>query len=122
MQSAFVNIGLERDAFLYVSDFLLEEEEDVDGLDQVVSRAQVIESPGPKETTGRQEGPIEADEILPPRKPAPATEMPDSRSTEPAVQQGHAGDASADEDRGGARKWRGRRRRRSGRGGFTEPR
>src|SRR5207244_7603844 len=25
MQSAFVNIGLERDAFLYVSDFLLDE-------------------------------------------------------------------------------------------------
>jgi len=120
MQSAFVNIGLERDAFLYVSDFLLEEEEDVDGLDQVVSRAQVIESPGPEETTGRQEGPIEADEILPPREPASATEMPESGSTEPAVQEDHAGDASADEDRGGARKWRGRRRRRGGRGRFQD--
>src|SRR6516165_3690022 len=44
MQSAFVNIGLERDAFLYVSDFLLEEEEDVEGLEQVVSRARVVEA------------------------------------------------------------------------------
>ena len=30
MQSAFVNIGLERDAFLYVSDFFLEDSEDFD--------------------------------------------------------------------------------------------
>src|SRR5690242_5314704 len=31
MQSAFVDIGLERDAFLYVSDFMeLQDEEDVD--------------------------------------------------------------------------------------------
>ncbi len=36
MQSAFVNVGLERDAFLYVSDFLLEEDEESDSLDQVV--------------------------------------------------------------------------------------
>src|SRR5258705_10541368 len=33
MQSAFVNIGLERDAFLYVSDFM--ELEDQDELDEV---------------------------------------------------------------------------------------
>src|SRR5438309_7318596 len=38
MQSAFVNIGLERDAFLYVSDFLLDEEEDAETLDHVVPR------------------------------------------------------------------------------------
>src|SRR3974390_3305577 len=47
MQSAFVNIGLERDAFLYVSDFLLEDEEDVEGLDQVVSRVRVIDASAP---------------------------------------------------------------------------
>src|SRR6266403_1702783 len=35
MQSAFVDIGLERDAFLYVTDFL-EEVEDQDDLDPVV--------------------------------------------------------------------------------------
>src|ERR1700747_2834747 len=46
MQSAFVNIGLERDAFLYVSDFLLEEEEDSDELEQAVSRARVIDVSG----------------------------------------------------------------------------
>jgi ribonuclease G len=53
MQSAFVNIGLERDAFLYVSDFLLEEEEDVEGLEQVVSRSRVIEAPGGRNDPAR---------------------------------------------------------------------
>ena len=32
MQSAFVNIGLERDAFLYVSDFSLQDQEEFEGL------------------------------------------------------------------------------------------
>src|SRR5512136_1330753 len=41
MQSAFVNVGLERDAFLYVSDFLLEEDEDAEGLEQAVSRSRI---------------------------------------------------------------------------------
>src|SRR5262244_3500832 len=49
MQSAFVNIGLERDAFLYVSDFLLEEEEDAEGLDQVVARPHIIAPPATEE-------------------------------------------------------------------------
>src|SRR5579862_5546237 len=38
MQSAFVDIGLERDAFLYVTDFL-EEQEDQEEFEQVVNRA-----------------------------------------------------------------------------------
>src|SRR5690242_21476067 len=37
MQSAFVDIGLERDAFLYVTDFL-EEQEDQEEFEQVVNR------------------------------------------------------------------------------------
>src|SRR5512136_2838577 len=45
MQSAFVNVGLERDAFLYVSDFLLEEDEDAEGMDQVVAHPHIIASP-----------------------------------------------------------------------------
>src|SRR5881275_210051 len=47
MQSAFVNIGLERDAFLYVSDFLLDEEEDAEALEQVITRSRV-EAPEPE--------------------------------------------------------------------------
>src|SRR5271154_1401403 len=39
MQSAFVDIGLERDAFLYVSDFMeLQDEEDIDEIP--INRAQ----------------------------------------------------------------------------------
>src|SRR3954469_20552643 len=38
MQSAFVDLGLERDAFLYVTDFL-EEQEDLEDFEQVVNRA-----------------------------------------------------------------------------------
>src|SRR5258705_13297663 len=46
MQSAFVDIGLERDAFLYVSDFM--ELEDQDELDEVPTDRPVPERhPGP---------------------------------------------------------------------------
>ena len=66
MQSAFVDIGLERDAFLYVSDFMELEEHDEDLTDVVqVSRGvQEITQPpaaemreGAGEETGHSEGP-----------------------------------------------------------------
>src|SRR4030081_87975 len=41
MQSAFVDIGLERDAFLYVSDFMELEEHDEDVTDAVPAGAEV---------------------------------------------------------------------------------
>src|SRR5512147_753769 len=49
MQSAFVDIGLERDAFLYVSDFLELEEDDED-LGQVQLQPHLIDpnKPGPQ--------------------------------------------------------------------------
>src|SRR5262249_4007025 len=108
MQSAFVNIGLERDAFLYVSDFLLEEEEDVDGLDQVVPRGRVIESPGPDEAAQGHQSPLEADEIIP-----PAEQVGGNEGREPSASESSSGAETAEsgsteeEDRGGARKWRG---------------
>src|SRR5215472_272643 len=119
MQSAFVNIGLERDAFLYVSDFLLEEEEDVEGLDQVVSRAQVIEAPGPEEPGERQRSPLEADEMIPPAERV-AGSAGEGTVTSPGAGEDVGKDAAEEEDRGGTRKWRGRRRRRGGRGRFQE--
>ncbi len=43
MQSAFVDIGLERDAFLYVSDFFLEDQEEFDTLlDETESRVAAV--------------------------------------------------------------------------------
>src|SRR3569832_744172 len=44
MQSAFVNIGLERDAFLYVSDFLEEE-----GIDEFEPLGEVKEGKEPRD-------------------------------------------------------------------------
>src|SRR5215472_12552837 len=111
MQSAFVNIGLERDAFLYVSDFLLEED-DVEGLDQVVARGRIIESPSPEgqaeERVPDSSGPLEADQIIPPAELAA-----ESSANEQQQSGGPEGGepAGEGEEREGARKWRGRRRR-----------
>jgi Rne/Rng family ribonuclease len=47
MQSAFVDIGLERDSFLYVSDFFDEEEEDVEVEEKREIQRQVQKQPRP---------------------------------------------------------------------------
>src|SRR5690348_16812071 len=111
MQSAFVNVGLERDAFLYVSDFLLEEEEDADVLEQV----RIAAPPEPEEPEPRSamhSGPIEAEEIIPPMERV-------ETAGAPLAQPVSESEAEEEPDREGARKWRGRRRRR-GRDRFQE--
>ena len=50
MQSAFVDIGLERDAFLYVSDFFDEEEE----IERIVMEKSKKESPEQAKRTARE--------------------------------------------------------------------
>jgi ribonuclease G len=105
MQSAFVNIGLDRDAFLYVSDFLLEEEEDADVLEQV--RPHILAEP-PEEAeplAAARTEPIEAEEIIP---PAEGVEGEAGSASHAQIE--HA--SEEDSDREGARRWRGRRRRR----------
>ena len=43
MQSAFVDIGLERDAFLYVTDFLeMEDQEDTDEVERAASQGDTV--------------------------------------------------------------------------------
>ncbi|HKV95619.1 MAG TPA: Rne/Rng family ribonuclease [Candidatus Angelobacter sp.] len=110
MQSAFVNIGLERDAFLYVSDFLLEEDEDADAIGEVVARsrseAAVIEIPSAE---GAQE-PIEAEQIVPPNE-----DDGDVGEEEQVEATAAETNGRQEPEREGARRWRGRRRR--GRGG-----
>jgi ribonuclease E len=116
MQSAFVDIGLERDAFLYVTDFAEEQE---DG-EEYVSLA-----PGSRGQArlpnGHSNGGRSAD-----TESQPTTEDSASRSSserKPAgnqpVREGSsaAANASADEEGQGGRRWRGRRGRRRGRGG-----
>src|SRR3954470_15313352 len=61
MQSAFVDLGLERDAFLYVTDFL-EEQEDVEEFDQVVTQAHERAAKGGVVVEGQQSQPSEGSE------------------------------------------------------------
>ena len=109
MQSAFVDLGLERDAFLYVTDFL--EMEDPEDSDEV-EKAAVSAPARPREVRSSETRSNEARSAQPRRSESPA-EPP-----APAPEPGHASDAAAPEDdeAGGARRWRGRRRRRGGRG------
>ncbi|MFL6386845.1 MAG: Rne/Rng family ribonuclease [Terriglobales bacterium] len=112
MQSAFVNIGLERDAFLYVSDFLMEEDEDSDAISEAVASSRSAPIIEVRSSQGH-DGPIEAQEIMPPitvgdeEDEGAEQESAESASTEKGAPQ--------EQEREGARKWRGRRRR--GRGG-----
>ena len=96
MQSAFVDIGLERDAFLYVSDFMELESHDED-LDDIPAPAVATElrPPDPQEraVSGTQEN-AESQAATEPAAPRPG------------------GGPREDRDRGN---WRSRRRRRGGR-------
>jgi ribonuclease G len=117
MQSAFVDVGLERDAFLYVSDFFeLEDQGDGDaevipvrpvtaqGASGEAEAAEVEEIDG-GDTQGSETGPVASGEAGP---------APEARVN------GNNGGRDRDRDRGG---WRGRgRRRRGGRREFGEGR
>jgi len=111
MQSAFVNIGLERDAFLYVSDFLLEEDEDADAIGEAVASSRTSPVIEVRSDEGHH-GPIEAQEIMP---PIVVGDEEDEQGTESSEAAPAENGAPQEQEREGARKWRGRRRR--GRGG-----
>src|SRR6266700_2040074 len=115
MQSAFVNVGLERDAFLYVTDFLLEEDEDADGLEQVVARSRVEVFPSAETDDHRK--PIEAGEIIPSREPESEDAVAEEDAPEAVAGESTGGQ---EPEREGARKWRGRRRRGRGRDRFPD--
>jgi len=105
MQSAFVDIGLERDAFLYVSDFM--ELEDSEDLEDVPTGRPVFTSV-PQRTEAGPAGAAVA--------PAPISE-PEPDPVESSVESAPAlseprDSAEGQRDRG----WRGRRRRRGRRG------
>jgi ribonuclease G len=122
MQSAFVDIGLERDAFLYVSDFMELEEHDEDLTDVVPANRSVQDM---RTQTPREHSPVV--EALPSAH-AQEGEVQPGFDQEPTFNESHdseihssnAGSAapesssggSPDRERGG---YRGRRRRRGGR-------
>jgi ribonuclease G len=77
MQSAFVDIGLERDAFLYVSDFLDDEE-----LDAAVEEAREAKPARAERADGRAEGRAERPER--PERPERGDRFERSRPARPA--------------------------------------
>src|SRR5271166_4484986 len=127
MQSAFVDIGLERDAFLYVSDFLElpseEGEEEEFGQIPAPRTAVDLGKSQPVQEAHTIEGPASIGE--PETEEEPVTMVEDSVS--PVGEDSVVGEteASSAEDRDsaeGARRWRGRRRRRGGRRGRPDER
>jgi ribonuclease G len=145
MQSAFVDVGLERDAFLYVTDFLeLEDEEETDELEKAAAsggnqpprevRHTGAKEPAPERSQERGARPSQKPE----QKQEPRQERPakDHRLTVEALPETEAASLPVsgslslsdqaegnEEDSGttGAKRWRGRRRRRGSRGAVESP-
>jgi Rne/Rng family ribonuclease len=120
MQSAFVDIGLERDAFLYVSDFMELEEQDED-LTEAVPASRGVQDlcpqPAQTESVAAEAGPSETEAaaaVVEETGAEPAEAQPsEAQQVAPAMgaqESGNVGDFQ-NRDRGG---WR-RRRRRGGR-------
>jgi ribonuclease G len=140
MQSAFVDIGLERDAFLYVSDFSLQDQDEFEGvLDESQPRGATIEvepqkpaaetgttagreKPGSTRQTatgGEAAEPAEVEE----NSVVTAAAQPSSTDSAPARQSLPSAEPSGEGRDFHRRSHRGRRRRgRRGRGGFGDRR
>src|SRR5262245_43791830 len=123
MQSAFVDIGLERDAFLYVSDFM--EHQDEEGEFETIpanggGRVQPEQNAAPasdQQTPGREEAEPEIAEPAGEEVENAAAEPQHNRQdAQPAHESNQQRGAGRDDDRSG-----GRRRRRGRRGGRSFP-
>jgi ribonuclease G len=145
MQSAFVDVGLERDAFLYVTDFM--ELEDPEETDEIEKAAASGGNQPPREVRGQdknggrggqkqeqrpQSAPAQKSEAKPEPKPEqqrrPAVLEAGGAihsAPEPSfvVESTEGAEEGRDEESGdpGAKRWRGRRRRRGGRGQAGSP-
>jgi ribonuclease G len=106
MQSAFVDIGLERDAFLYVSDFMeLQDDEEVE------------EIPTGRGVPAQSQSRTEAQPVMQTELAAPAGETDESASPNTTQPQENQERSNGGEGREGGRgDWRNRRRRRGRRG------
>src|SRR5580692_96024 len=106
MQSAFVDIGLERDAFLYVSDFMeLQDEDEVEEIPTNLAPSQPYQSPARAEA---QPSEHDAASVVSTSELSPVSEEhaePTSPSTE------NREPSNGGESRGGRGDWRSRRRR-----------
>jgi ribonuclease G len=133
MQSAFVDLGLERDAFLYVTDFIeLEDQEETDELEKAAATGQapreirhpqgtsqgVDRNGGRREERGGRGGerrPEPRQEHRAPEEAPVETAAPEFRSAAAPVE------TTQEQEEAGGRRWRGRRRRRGGRGQDVAP-
>src|SRR5258708_11223269 len=115
MQSAFVDIGLERDAFLYVSDFM--ELEDAEDLDDVPTNRPVPErQPG----SAQAEGPSSEAFALPAIESQPQ-ETSEAGHTDRESSASPESRENRDGMRGGRRRRRGRRGERFPESKFSRP-
>ncbi|MGP8173660.1 MAG: Rne/Rng family ribonuclease [Terracidiphilus sp.] len=149
MQSAFVDVGLERDAFLYVTDFLeLEDQEETDELERAAANGgnqpprEIRHSPAPDSSDGRSEAHLPrsgqkadqgSEQKQEPRPERPARSrrltveaIPEAGEAAVAAPEssfisGPSSSAHDDSTEPGAKRWRGRRRRRGGRGPAGSP-
>jgi Rne/Rng family ribonuclease len=142
MQSAFVDLGLERDAFLYVTDFLeLEDQEESDEVEKAAvsggnQAPREVRHGGERERTpregrpdrngrdqsrdqgrdqAREQGRGGGRERRP--VPEPGIEIQPIETAIQAPGPERAAEQGEEGAEGGAKRWRGRRRRRGGRGG-----
>jgi Rne/Rng family ribonuclease len=124
MQSAFVDLGLERDAFLYVTDFL-EEQEDSEEFTDVQQASTRKERSEPGRSGGRRgpgdRGPDRNQDR--PERPSAAQsiEPVGSAAAEAEGAPGDEGSKDQEEFQEGTRRWRGRRGRRRGIRGVRGP-
>jgi Rne/Rng family ribonuclease len=113
MQSAFVDIGLERDAFLYVSDFMELEEHDEDVTDIVPANRGVpdMRQPAQTESSGSPAAETEVNFNSADNGAELSEENTEGQSSMAGLPESSSGRDSQDRERG----FRGRRRRRGGR-------
>ncbi|MGD0740898.1 MAG: hypothetical protein ABR957_14995, partial [Terracidiphilus sp.] len=135
MQSAFVDLGLERDAFLYVTDFIeLEDQEETDELERAAATGQAPReiqhphgtAPSAPQSVDRNGGRRDERGGRPgerKQEPRPEHRAPDETpaGTIPSEPTSAAAQAGREQEEAGGGRWRGRRRRRGGRGQGAAP-
>ena len=128
MQSAFVDIGLERDAFLYVSDFLeVGGEDDEEEFGEIPAPRVTVDLRSSQQASSAPEAQFATTEAEEEYEAESGGEdyasVENGNGTEAAAEDESDTAAVEDSESGeGARRWRGRRRRRGGRRGRGEER
>ncbi|HSY98501.1 MAG TPA: Rne/Rng family ribonuclease [Terriglobales bacterium] len=106
MQSAFVDIGLERDAFLYVSDFMeLQDEDEVEEIPTNLAPSQPYQSPARTEPQPSEQ---EAKSFVSTNESSSAPQQHAEQTAQPSENRERSNGGESREGRGD---WRSRRRR-----------